>query len=156
MEKNDSGLSRRNCLKNLGVSALSMGMASSAATADSSGPVEKINGSNGKKATAKAQRTDEYKTLRRTLQKEGYSVQVENRDAFRINPSEGQAFTAVGFGFDADEEDLSLEIGVPLSDSAPVPAKAIVTKRDNDEFPLRVTQYVAGKEDNTVSASRPQ
>jgi len=153
MVEDKIGMSRRSCLRNLGVSALSMGMASSTATADSSGSVERVGGPDGEKIIAKAQRTDGYNTLRQTLRKEDYSVQVEDRDAFRVEPSEGKAFTAVGFSFSSDVEDLSIEIGVPLSDSAPIPAKAIVTKHDGDKFPLRVTHYVMDKGDYTISSS---
>ncbi|MDQ2050762.1 halocin C8-like domain-containing protein [Natronolimnohabitans sp. A-GB9] len=153
MEGKD-GFSRRNCLRSIGVAGAAgigaAGLSSSVVANESEVDIVELGGPEKNKAVARAKRSDEYKTLKKALQEDGKEISKEERAAFSLTPADGESFTAVMFSYDQDNTDQSVEIGISLSSSCPIPSKATVIEHDDTSgFPLRSDELVVGIPDDT-------
>lgn len=158
MSDNNFNANRRDILKGLsgaGASAVGLGLSATSAAGAVSDYIKPLDHSAAGKARSVAKRSRAYKTLRQTLKKkEGYKLQKNGSgDAYEVSHGDNHSFTGVVFTFDTKRDNVEVEIGIPLKDDAPMPAKAIVTTKASDSFPLQIDEFQLA-ESATLAAKR--
>lgn len=124
----------------IGVSAIS------GSAAGEKNPVVELNGVRAKRLIATARRSQSLRDLYRAVVRDGKYVRPLDVTAYEITPmgaEDATSFEAVMFEYSIRGESENLEIGVPIGDSATIPAKATLTRKNDDQFPVEMTEYVS-------------
>lgn len=134
----DNGFSRRDCLKNIGLTGAGIGIAAGSVSAKSTLKITEIHGGKRSKVVADARASADFDLLTAAFERDGVSFEATEVNAFRVNPTNGRPFELVSF-VDDSHENGGANIAIPLGgNSSP---NATVTELDEQGLPIAITKY---------------